>query len=265
LPDARVTPASVVAKTARGAALGLAIALAPGTAAAQGATPRDDGWHFTLTSYMWASGMSGSVALPRQSRDFDADFGDILSSMQFGAMGFFEMRRGGFGIVVDGLTLTTEQDVTTPRGIAFRGGSSRMTATEVSVLSLARVVETPGWSLDVGAGARAWWLDTKLSLNASLAPARSASESVNFVDPILAVRAGVPLTDRISLTAYADIGGFNTGSQSTWQVLTAFNWQVTDSIAAHFGYRHMAVSVARGPVDMDITISGPILGASFRF
>ncbi len=249
----------------RAASFALAVSLLPASAVAQRTAPRDDGWQVTLTPYLWLAGIGGSVALPRQSADFDADFGDILSNMQIGAMGFLEVRRGGFGIVLDGLTLTTEQDVATPRGIAFRGGSSRMTAVEFSVLGLARVVETPGWQLDVGAGARAWWLDTKLSLNAGLLPARSASESVNFVDPILAMRAGVHLTDRIGFTAYGDIGGFNTGSEFTWQVLAAFNWQATDSIIAHLGYRHMAITVGRGAVDMDITMSGPILGVSFRF
>ena len=247
--------------------LGPASAIAQGPAAAPPVAPgaAQDGWRFSLTPYAWLAGVSGEASLPRRSRDFDAEFGDILSALQFGAMGIFEARRGRFGMVVDALTLTIEQDISTPRSALFRGGDTRLTATQVSLVGLVRVVETPSWNLDLGAGARAWWFDGTVSLNAGLEPARSASGSTNFADPLLAIRYNVELAERIGFTAYADIGGFGTGSKLTWQVLAAFHWQATESIAAHLGYRHIAIEMERGAVALDMALSGPIIGASFRF
>lgn len=63
------------------AALGaLMLAAAPGLARAETAQP--DGWRFALTPYIWFAGVAGEATLPRQSRDFDADFGDVLSDWQ---------------------------------------------------------------------------------------------------------------------------------------------------------------------------------------
>jgi opacity protein-like surface antigen len=234
-------------------------------AAAQGDTASATGWQVTLTPYLWFAGVSGDASLPRQTRDFDASFGDILSDLQVGAMGTLEVRRGRFGILVDAFTLTLEQDISTPRSVLFRGGDARLTTTELSVLGLVRVVEEQGWNLDLGAGLRSWWIDSKISLNSGLAAGRSASGSANVTDPILALRFNTNLSDRIGLTAYADIGGFDTGSRLTWQALGALNWRVTDSITAHLGYRHISLDLARGSVDLDITLSGPVAGVSFRF
>ncbi|MGG5890071.1 hypothetical protein ACLF3G_23335 [Falsiroseomonas sp. HC035] len=242
-----------------------ALLLATAPAAAQESVQTVDSWRFSLTPYMWFSGVSGEVALPRESRDVEADFGDILSSLQIGAMGIFEARRGRFGLVVDAMTLTTEQDVSTPRGVLFNGGTSRMTATELSMVGLVRVGETPSWSLDLGAGLRGWWIDSKLSLNSGVAAARSASGTANVLDPLLAVRYKVNLAERIGFSTYVDIGGFKTGSRLTWQVIAALDWQATDRITAHLGYRHIEVELSRGAVDLDIALSGPIIGGTFRF
>jgi hypothetical protein len=242
--------------------LGLFLGTSPAVAQGNAAAP---GWQVTLTPYLWVAGVSGDAALPRQTRDFDADFGDILSNLQVGAMGILEARYGRVGILLDALTLTIENDVSTPRSVLFRGGSARLTTTELSVLGLVRVVEEPGWNLDLGAGIRSWWIDSKVSLNPGLAARRSASGSASITDPILALRFHANLSDRIGLTAYGDIGGFETGSQLTWQLIGTLNWRATDSITAHVGYRHVAVDLSRGSVDLDIALSGPVVGVSFRF
>jgi opacity protein-like surface antigen len=126
-------------------------------------------------------------------------------------------------------------------------------------------VEAPGFGLDVGAGLRAWWLDTRITLNPGALPGRSTTSTSNFADPILALRAEVMLSESIALVGYADIGGFDTSSKSTWQMLGAVSWRITDSISAHLGYRHLALERARRDFDGDFALSGPILGASFRF
>jgi opacity protein-like surface antigen len=85
------------------------------------------------------------------------------------------------------------------------------------------------------------------------------------VDPILAVRGHVRLTDRIGLTAYADIGGFQTGSQLTWQAVGALDWQITSSIVAQIGWRYIYIDYSKDNVTVDMDLSGPFLGATFRF
>ena len=247
-----------------GAALGaLMLAAAPGSARAE--TAPSDGWRFALTPYIWFAGVAGEATLPRQNRDFDADFGDVLSNLDVAAMAMFEARRGRFSLVVDGLYLGQDVGVTTPRNLAFRGGSAELNATQLAAVGMVRAFEQPGFGLDVGAGLRSWWIDTEVTLNPGLLTGRSAKGSANFTDPLLAMRAEVRLSDRLSFFAYGDIGGFDTGSRLTWQVLGAVNWQATQATSLQLGYRHLAVDASRSDLVLDLSFGGPILGVTIRF
>ena len=247
-----------------GAALGaLMLAVAPGSAWAETAQP--DGWRFALTPYIWFAGIGGEASLPRQSRDFDADFGDVLSNLDLAAMAVFEARRGRFSLIVDGLYLGQDVGVTTPRNLALRGGSAELNATQLAAVGLVRAIEQPGFGLDVGAGLRTWWIDTEVTLNPGLLTGRSAKGSANFTDPLLAMRAEVRLSDRLSFFAYGDVGGFDTGSRLTWRVLGAVSWQATQATSLQLGYRHLAVDVSRSDLALDLSFGGPILGVTIRF
>jgi hypothetical protein len=243
------------------------LAAAFGTAAQPaGAQQSLDGWQVSLTPYLWFAGVGGDVTLPRGgSRDFNADFDDIFDSLKFGAMATAEARRDRFSILLDVLYLDNEQGFNTPRSIGVRGGDVRLTTTEVSLIGLYRVVEDPRYAFDVGGGLRAWWLDTKISANQGLLAGRSASSSPSWVDPIVAARAHVRLNERFSLSAYADMGGFDTGSQFTWQAIGSFDWQITPAIVARAGWRYIAIDYKKEDVEVDVAMSGPFLGVTFRF
>lgn len=225
-----------------------------------------DGWEFFVSPYVWFAGVSGDVALPRGgNRDFSADFGDIFDTLKFSAMATAEARRGRFGIVVDFLYLDTEEGFNTPRSIGVRSGDTRMTTTEASVVGLFRAIEQPGYWLDVGAGMRAWWLDSRISADQGLLAGRSASSSSNWVDPLVAARGHLRLSENWSLTAYGDVGGFDTGSRLTWQAMGSVDWRITPAIMARAGWRYIAIDRSRGDVEADIAMSGPFIGVTFRF
>lgn len=224
------------------------------------------GWRFALTPYLWAASLAGETTLPRQTRDFDADFGDLLADLELALMGTFEARYAGrLSLVLDAMTLSTEQGFATPRNLAFAGGRSELTATQLSALGLLRVWQEPGFGLDLGAGMRAWWVENKVTLNPGLAAGRSASVSADFNDPILALRAEFRLAERWSALAYADIGGFDTASRLTWQVVGAVGWQATENVSVQAGYRHLAVDRARADLALDLAFGGPMIGVTFRF
>ncbi|WP_237216795.1 porin family protein [Falsiroseomonas oryziterrae] len=224
------------------------------------------GWRFAVTPYLWAAGVSGTATLPRETRDFDVDFGDVLSDLNLALMGSFEARYGGrLSLILDAMTLSVEEDFATPRGVAFAGGRSELTATQLSAVGLLRIWQEPGFGLDLGAGMRAWWVENKVTLNPGLAAGRSSSASADFVDPILALRVEFRLAERWSAVAYADIGGFDTSSRLTWQLFGAVSWQATESVSVQAGYRYLAVERERGDLGLDLGFGGPLLGVTFRF
>ena len=84
-------------RTASLAALVIGLGFVGQDAAAQQA-PRDDGWQFALTPYVWFSGVSGDVRT-RSQRDPDANvsasFGDLMSHLDgLPFMGTAEVRNG---------------------------------------------------------------------------------------------------------------------------------------------------------------------------
>ncbi len=59
----------------------------------------------------------------------------------------------------------------------------------------------------------------------------SYHESFSWVDPVVASRVFVNLTDRLSLQAQADIGGFGVGSDLTWSFVYGQLYAHSKSIA----------------------------------
>lgn len=240
--------------------------LAFGTVGAAAEEPaRQESLEFSVTPYIWLAGVDGDATIGDRSRAGSADFGDILTDLKFAFMGSAELRYGRFGLVGDFLNFEFKQGVTTPHNMLFAGGTGSMNATGLALVALFRAVDDPRFSLDLGAGIRPWWVDTKLHLNAGLAAARTFSASDNWTDPILALRAHGRLSEQFGLTAYADIGGFNVGSKLTWQFLATVDWQPKDWLVFHAGWRYLAFDFENGERKLDMHMGGPILGATFRF
>jgi hypothetical protein len=167
-------------------------------------------------------------------------------------------------MVGDVLTISLEQDVTT-RGVVFSRGEARVTTTGAGLVGLYRVLDLPSGSLDLGGGIRPWWVSTQVSLEAGLAQARSSKRSAEWMDPVVSARGHLRLAERFVLTVYADIGGFGAGSELTWQVLGTLDWRATDWLRLHAGWRHLAFDFDRRRLSLDVSLSGPILGATIRF
>jgi hypothetical protein len=241
---------------------------ASGLAHAQGAAGQD-GWQFAISPYVWIAGISGTIDTPFQRvprRDVSADFGDILSNLSgYAFMGTAEIRYGRFALLGDLLTLSVESDVDTPRDRLFSGGTGRVTTTTGTILGMVRVLDDGANLLDLGAGVRPWSLTTRLSLHQGLLPARTVKESSSWTDPVIAARYSLRFTESWGFTISGDIGGFGAGSEFTWQLLGTINYRANDWLELRAGYRHMNVQRERRGTDIDISLSGPIIAATFRF
>lgn len=223
------------------------------------------GWNFTLSPYVWFSGLSGKVSAPSGSASVSADFGDIFSSMKFSAMALFEARRDRFSLVVDTLYLNLQQGVPVQGHGLFSGGSVRTQSAELSAIGLYTLFEQPAGRIEIGGGLRGWWFNTDLRLDAGLLPGRSGESTTSWVDPVISTRGLLRLNDQVGLTAYADVGGFGVGSQLTWQVFATLDWRVTPRLTASAGVRWMHIEYDKGRSTINLDMTGPIVGASFRF
>lgn len=246
-----------------GALGGLVFMAAP--AAAQSPPPAADSWSFTLSPYVWFSGLSGEVTTRAGTESFAADFGDIFGTMKFSAMGLAEARRGNVSLLLDTFYINLQQGVPVPGHGGYSGASARTRSAQVAAIGLYTLAEGQSSRLEIGGGVRAWWFDTELTLDAGRLPGRSVDNSTNWVDPIIAARGALRLTDTLSFTAYGDVGGFGVGSEFTWQVMATLDWSINDRLSVSAGYRHVHIDYEKSNSTIGMEMSGPIIGASYRF
>jgi hypothetical protein len=246
-----------------GALLGIALVVQP--AAAQDTARPADAWTFSLAPYVWFSGVGGEVTGPQGSESFNADFGDVFGTLKFSYAFLGEARRGNFSLVTDIMYLNLQQGVPVPGFGEYSGGSARTRSLEVSAIGLYTVAEGSAGRIELGGGIRGWWFDTELTLDPGLLPGRTQSSSTSWADPVISARGVLRLSDRLSLTAYGDIGGFGLGSEFTWQAFGTLDYQVTESISVSAGFRWIHIDYDKGRTDISLDMGGPIIGASVRF
>lgn len=221
-------------------------------------------WSVDIAPYFWAAGMTGTVAsFGAAPVNVDMDFSDIFGDLNFSIMAAGEARYGRFSLTMDLLYLKLSTSETTPRGILLSSVGLDSTMTEVSALAGYSVLNLPNARVDAVLGGRLWSVENGLSFNGGLLGGRTFKDSATWVDAMGGLKGRVELSDRFYLTGTALAGGG--GSNFGWDLMGGLGYQITDRFSAVAGYRAMGVDYQDGPFEFDVTIKGPIMGASLKF
>lgn len=259
------------------ALLVMAALLVANPAEAQEATterPPDDRWTFVAAPYLWATSLDGSAGVGRVEADVDLAFGDILDDLAIGAMLLVDVRRGRFGIALNGVFARLE-----PQGeLGPIQLDVTSTTTWIGVAPYYRAVEwtyRPSPSgrplrlvVEPTAGIRYTNLRVEVDGTGPRGNGRQVDQAESWVDPLVGSRFILDLADRWTLSGEADIGGFGVGSDLAWNV-QAFLGYTTSlfgrpmTVAA--GYRALRQDYESGNFKWDVTTQGPILGVVMRF
>lgn len=245
------------------AAVALAALAAP--AAAQDALPDwSDGWSGQATIYAWIPSVNGA----QQGRDgeplVDLNQNDVLSRLDMAFMGAAEIRKDRFGVLLDIVYADLSND-----GDWVQGRIETSSGLKLGMYTLAgswRAYEVDRSFVDVYAGAR--FFDTKLSfgIDTQNFGGRDADVSLNWTDGIVGVRGATPLTERWTVSGFADVGGFDASSDLSWEIYGGMNYAFTDAWAGTIGYRYMSILYqATDRAKLDIDIQGPVLGVTYKF
>ncbi len=220
-------------------------------------------WEYVGNIYLWGSGLDASTP---SGGEISLSFGDILDKLDFGIMGSFAARRGDLTLFFDGIYL----DISNSTDVEFNPGPGPGVSGSVG-LSAKAIVTTFGAGYNSRAdddmtltwfgAARGLLLDSTITPEGG-GPASPIDVSNDFWDGVIGVRGRNRLSEKWSLTYYADIG---TGSSDlTYQGLVAFNYQL-QSWDLSFGYRHMDWDLGNDQGLSGLTLSGPFIGAAYRF
>jgi hypothetical protein len=228
-------------------------------------------WVVQVTPYLWAAGIDGDVspfeAAP--SVHFEKTFSDILDDLNFAGFVNLWARNGRFVFSGDLMYVDTIESraigslpiIGPTPGVKADVDTAMFVGT---VQGGYRVYSTPDLTLDVLAGARGFHLSNEVTVDS---PIGSASRSFvkGWVDPVVSARLFYAFTERFSVLAQGDVGGFGVGSDLTWQLLSTVNWTVGDSVAVSAGYKVLSVDYDQDGFIYDTTLSGPVLGVTYRF
>lgn len=235
-----------------------------------------------VTPYIWAAGLDGDISPFRRGPTIGVDksFSDVIDNLNLGGFVNIWGRYNRFVVSGDVMYVSTTDGhgagplpaFQLPNGALVPAGTTidatvdtkQFTATAMGGY---RVIDTPQFTLDALGGARFWHISNDVTLNIALGSGitEKHDESFGWVDPVVGLRAFLPLTEKLSLQGQADIGGFGAGSDQTWSALATVNYVFADRLSASAGYKILDVNYDHDGHVYDTRLHGPVLGMTYRF
>jgi hypothetical protein len=233
----------------------------------------ENGWHFTVAPYLWATGMEGTISFEgTPDIPVDASFSDILNNLDLALSGHFEGRNGrwGFGLDAMYVKIGAQSTIDFPIGpgsgiqgeIGVELQQSQFEALGFYRLAVSQRSTNPGFA-DVLVGFRYVEANQEVQLGGTDRPRRELS----WTDAVLGLRGYAPLGDQFGLLARGDIAGF--GSNVTWNIKADLHWRISNRWRLIVGYRYMDVDLGEGEglgrEVYQMKSSGPELAVSFSW
>jgi hypothetical protein len=238
-------------------------------------------------------GLNGSTTVKGRTTDIDVGPFRVLEHIDgIPGMGYAEARNGPLALYGD--IIYAPLSVGGSRARSFDRVSLdasgdvdiRETIAEVgAAYEIAKWHLFTGWiAVDVLAGARYWResVDINLALSATLDTAGlvltrgraiARSGDVEWVDPLVGLRLRQQLAPGHDLVLRGDVGGFDAGSQFSWNALAAYSFQIGTydrvTYSGLLGYRALSVDFekdsGRSRFEFDLIQHGPLLGLVVSF
>ena len=250
----------------------IALLILPASARAGAALPQvlspqpsvtDDGWEFRLGLPLWVSGLKGDTGVLGVTIPVDVQFKDIFKLLDMAAAFSFEARKGPWGLQTSGIYMDLSNAAETP-GTLITSMNLELKQLMLDAAVSYAVVDNDCASLELLAGARYNHIYNGLTVEQPLVTTFNES-SKSWIDPYLGLQGRAKLTNTLTFVGKGDIGGFDIGSNLTWQLYGGLEYQISPSWHLGVGYRYLSVDYASGGFTYDIDTSGPQIELGINF
>lgn len=212
-------------------------------------------WQWSITPYVWASGIDGTVRAFNQQAEVDASFGDILEVLDTAFAVVVDTRKENHRLWLDLFTVTLEES-----------GNLTEVGPGVALEVDNTILETGyGWTQSATSpfewygGVRYMDVENKFRLTGQ----GSVTDGRDWVDPFVGVRLLAPLGGSWWAAVRGDVGGFGVGSDLAWLLGASVSYRFNDTLSGIVGYRLLDTDYEDGSFRYDVTQSG--LGLALRF
>jgi len=218
-----------------------------------------EGWRVIFQPYIWALGNEVRIATEQFDRsDYTGYIDALLNQYQYGFLWNTVAYKGKWGIYMDGHFVRLK-DNGRELGLPYTSDVSQM----LFEAALLRRVGSPGAYLEFFAGAR--YFRVKSDVDVTLVG--GFNDLFAWFEPMAGMRLGASLDEakRWRAEISADSGGFELGSDFTWQVTGSITRQLSERRSISLGYRHIDIEYFDSPNRYESEMSGPFLGFGFNF
>lgn len=213
-------------------------------------------WTFVFMPYLWFLRNDLVIGTDEYLQSDVTSFQEALSQYDYGALFFFEAHRKKWAVYAD-TQFVKLSDSGRDRGFKFDSVVKQVVAEAAAV----RKFGHGAMRFDFLGGVRYFWLDT----NVRVRFIDEFHDTFTWVEPLAGVRVTAELGRRWTVQVRGDAGGFDLGSDFTWQINARLHYRIGDRYDLSFGYRHLDIDHRDGEEVYDNTMSGPLVGLRMTF
>jgi hypothetical protein len=229
----------------------------------------DEGWHFLVAPYGWASSVEGNATIQNRTTSIHIPFSTLLKYVDFAGEIHIEAGYGPLTLMIDPTYLKLSKDVNTQllNTPFFLNGHliSKIVLVDGGVFYrvLSTSPATPEYaSLELLGGARYLGVNNTLSF-AAISP--TLSTNTQLTAPIVGARLKYDPTPRAHLWLRGDIGGFGVDNvKNTWSTTAGFGYTVYPHIDLGLAYRVLDIRVTKPNSTINVLLYGPMIGIAFH-
>jgi len=229
-----------------------------------------------IALYGYAVAIGGETDFNDTTMEMDLSSGDVINALDAAFLGYVEHARGPWRFQYRAEYMDLGFDSRFRRGPVLVDGDAGFAQWTHSAYVGYRVQEGPQGTgelaVDLLGGLR--YINIDMSVNANLSVIGPGvdlgfSQTVDFLDPVVAVRGTYAFNDKWSVFGWADVGGFTLGSEYSTSFEVGVRREFENGWVAFGGWKYFTFNYVEtnglGKLNMKPTYTGPVIGGAYRF